>query len=171
MPIPALGPRGEGWVVAQVGLVLLIVIAGLSGSEWSATAAPLRWVVGISVGTAGWVLVVSGVVGLGRSLTPFPKPSERSTLRVGGVYRVVRHPIYGGLILVALGWSLLSSPLALFATAFRGSFLRAEVAARGISVAGTVSRVRRLPATREVAIHTGGALTTVEVGRVTSAED
>jgi protein-S-isoprenylcysteine O-methyltransferase Ste14 len=29
----------------------------------------------------------------------------------------VRHPIYGGTLLVALGWSLLSSPLALFPTA------------------------------------------------------
>ena len=103
MTTPSLGPRGEGWVVAQLGLVLLIVIAGFSGSEWSATAASLRWVVGISIGTAGCVLVVSGMVGLGRSLTPFPKPSDRSTLRVDGIYRLVRHPIYGGLILVALG--------------------------------------------------------------------
>ena len=36
---------------------------------------------------------------------------------MGGAYRIVRHPIYGGLILVALGWSLLSSPIALAATA------------------------------------------------------
>jgi protein-S-isoprenylcysteine O-methyltransferase Ste14 len=120
--IPALGPRGEGWAVAQLGLVLLIVIAGLSGPEWSAAASFLRWVIGISVAAAGCVLIISGIVGLGRSLTPFPQPSERSTLRVSGVYRVVRHPIYGGSILVALGWSLLSSPLALFATAFLAVF-------------------------------------------------
>ena len=35
---------------------------------------------------------------------------------MGGAYRLVRHPIYGGTLLVALGWSLLSSPLALFPT-------------------------------------------------------
>ena len=63
------------------------------------------------------MLLVAGVVGLGSSLTPFPKPSEGSTLRMSGAYRLVRHPIYGGSMLVALGWSLLSSPLALFATA------------------------------------------------------
>jgi protein-S-isoprenylcysteine O-methyltransferase Ste14 len=34
-------------------------------------------------------------------------------LQVGGAYRLVRHPIYGGLILIALGWSLTSSALAL----------------------------------------------------------
>jgi protein-S-isoprenylcysteine O-methyltransferase Ste14 len=46
------------------------------------------------------------------------KPLARSTLGMSGAYRLVRHPIYGGSMLVALGWSLLSSPLALFARAF-----------------------------------------------------
>ncbi|MGH2579355.1 MAG: methyltransferase family protein [Actinomycetota bacterium] len=96
MRIPALGPRGEGWALAQLGLGVVIVLAGI----------------------AGWALFVAGVVGLGNSLTPFPKPSERSTLRVDGVYRLVRHPIYGGSMLVAIGWSLISSLLALLATAF-----------------------------------------------------
>jgi protein-S-isoprenylcysteine O-methyltransferase Ste14 len=35
---------------------------------------------------------------------------------VGGAYRLVRHPIYGGLILIALGWSLVSSALTLVVT-------------------------------------------------------
>jgi protein-S-isoprenylcysteine O-methyltransferase Ste14 len=81
-------------------------------------ATSLRFFAGIAIGIVGWVLFVAGVVGLGSSLTPFPRPSERSTLLTGGPYRLVRHPIYGGSMLVALGWSLISSPLALFGTAF-----------------------------------------------------
>ena len=118
MRIPALGPRGEGWAIAQLALAVVIVAAGIAGPRWPAAATSLRLVAGIAIGIAGWVLFVTGVVGLGSSLTPFPKPSERSTLRMSGAYRLVRHPIYGGSMLVALGWSLLSSPLALFATAF-----------------------------------------------------
>lgn len=118
MRIPALGPRGGGWAVAQLALAVVIVIAGLVGPGWSATAAYPRLVAGIAIGILGWVLFVAGVAGLGSSLTPFPKPSEHSTLRVRGAYRVVRHPIYGGSMLVALGWSLMSSPLALYATVF-----------------------------------------------------
>jgi protein-S-isoprenylcysteine O-methyltransferase Ste14 len=117
MRIPALGPRGEGWVVAQVALVLAIAVAGVAGPGWPAAAGSLRLVAGIAIGIAGWALFIAGVVGLGSSLTPFPKPSARSTLRVGGAYRLARHPIYGGGMLVALGWSLLSSPLALLPTA------------------------------------------------------
>ena len=118
MRIPALGPRGEGWAIAQLALAVVTVAAGIAGPRWPATAEPFLVVAGIAIGIAGWMLFVAGVVGLGSSLTPFPKPSERSTLRMSGVYRLVRHPIYGGSMLVALGWSLLSSPLALFATAF-----------------------------------------------------
>jgi len=101
-----------------LALAVVIVAAGIAGPRWSATAMSSRLVASIGIGVAGWVLFVAGVVGLGSSLTPFPKPSERSTLRMGGAYRLVRHPIYGGSMLVALGWALLSSPLALIATAF-----------------------------------------------------
>lgn len=118
MRIPALGPRGEGWAVAQLTLGVVIVLAGIAGPGWSSTASSSRVVAGIAIGMAGWALFVAGVVGLGSSLTPFPKPLERSTLRVRGAYRLVRHPIYGGSMLLAIGWSLISSPLSLFATAF-----------------------------------------------------
>jgi protein-S-isoprenylcysteine O-methyltransferase Ste14 len=40
-----------------------------------------------------------------------------STLRSGGAYRLVRHPIYGGLLLLAIGWSVVLSPIALVVTA------------------------------------------------------
>ena len=49
-------------------------------------------------------------------LTPFPRPLDHARLQVGGAYGRVRHPIYGGLILIALGWSLISSPLTLVVT-------------------------------------------------------
>lgn len=117
MRIPALGPRGEGWVVAQFVLGAAIVALGIAGPRWPDAATTPLLVAGIAIGIAGLTLSVAGVIALGSSLTPFPKPSERSTLRVGGAYRLVRHPIYGGLLLVALGWSFAWSALALLATA------------------------------------------------------
>jgi len=117
MRIPALGPRGEGWVVAQLALGALIVSVGIAGPEWSSTAKTALLVAGIGIGIAGLALLTTGVVALGSSLTPFPKPSVHSTLRSGGAYRLVRHPIYGGLLLLAIGWSVLLSPIALVVTA------------------------------------------------------
>jgi protein-S-isoprenylcysteine O-methyltransferase Ste14 len=118
MTIPELGPRGEGWVIGQVAFAAVVILAGIAGPGWFDVAAHFFLVIGIAIAILGSVVLVAGVVGLGRSLTPFPKPSERSTLRIRGAYRVVRHPIYGGFVLIALGWSLMSSPLALCATAF-----------------------------------------------------
>jgi protein-S-isoprenylcysteine O-methyltransferase Ste14 len=117
MKVPRLGPRGEGWAVAQLALGVLILVAGIEGPAWAVAAAPLRIIAGVTLGVAGFGLIIAGIAGLGSSLTPFPKPAETSTLRTGGAYRLVRHPIYGGSMLVALGWSLVSSPLAVLVAA------------------------------------------------------
>jgi protein-S-isoprenylcysteine O-methyltransferase Ste14 len=117
MTIPQLGPRGEGWAVAQLALAALILLAGVAGPRWSTSVSTPRIVAGIVLGIAGLALFTAGVAGLGRSLTPFPRPAATTTLRTSGVYRLVRHPIYGGSMLVALGWSLLSSPLAVLPAA------------------------------------------------------
>jgi protein-S-isoprenylcysteine O-methyltransferase Ste14 len=116
MRLPALGARGEGWVVAQTMLIVGIVIAGVAGPEWSASASTVRIAAGITIGVAGGVLFAAGVVAIGDALTPLPRPLVSSTLRTGGAYRLVRHPIYGGVLLMAFAGSLLSSPIALVAT-------------------------------------------------------
>jgi protein-S-isoprenylcysteine O-methyltransferase Ste14 len=63
---------------------------------------------------AGVVQAWRGVRDLGESLTPLPHPRDDADLVETGIYGSVRHPIYGGLILLGLGWALLAaSPLAL----------------------------------------------------------
>lgn len=128
--LPDLGPRGEGWVLGQ--FVLLGLVAMLSfpylGSLLPDT--PLRWVV-LASGLAelligGWALV-RGFVDLGRSLTPLPRPRADAEMIERGIYRRVRHPIYGGLILVAVGWATLTgSPPAMTAAVALGVFMDAK---------------------------------------------
>jgi protein-S-isoprenylcysteine O-methyltransferase Ste14 len=65
----------------------------------------------------GAVLGVLGVRRLGSSFTPVPLPRKHAGLRRDGIYKRVRHPIYGGLIVFMLGWSLCHSPVALAPTA------------------------------------------------------
>jgi protein-S-isoprenylcysteine O-methyltransferase Ste14 len=111
--MPALGPRGEGWVVLQGVLFGAIVAAGWLGPAWPSAWQPWLRVASVISGALGALLVVDGVRHLGGSLTPFPKPAEGSSLREGGVYRLVRHPIYGGVLLLSLAWTLWSSAVAL----------------------------------------------------------
>ena len=116
MRIPPLGPRGEGWTFVQVVLMFAVIVAGVAGTTWPEGASPVLRAMGLLIAIGGQVLFIGGLAGLRDSLTPFPRPLEHARLQVGGAYRLVRHPIYGGLILTALGWSLISSPPALAVT-------------------------------------------------------
>lgn len=53
---------------------------------------------------AGALAAVRGVLDLGSSRTPFPRPADANRLVESGVYRVVRHPIYSGIVLAGIGW-------------------------------------------------------------------
>jgi protein-S-isoprenylcysteine O-methyltransferase Ste14 len=98
------GKRGEGWFVLQMVLFAAILLA----PDLVPLAIP-TWVraLGLAILGIGGVLGTGGMIALGRrNLTPFPKPIEGGALVTSGVYGVVRHPIYTGLILGTLGWSL-----------------------------------------------------------------
>ncbi|HEY3408523.1 MAG TPA: methyltransferase, partial [Propionicimonas sp.] len=124
--LPALGRRGGGWVAIQVVLVAVAVAAGLLGAPWPAAAQLWLWIGGGAVLLGGLALLVGGGAGLGRQLTPFPRPTSTGELRQDGVYGLVRHPMYGGALVAVLGWSLVSSPLALVPFALAAVFLDAK---------------------------------------------
>src|SRR5712691_7090920 len=115
--LPELGPRGEGWVLLQLLLGAAIVGCGFVGVYWPASVESFFGILGLLIGAAGALLVVLGVLSLGRSFTPLPRPRARTRLRQAGIYRLARHPVYGGVILVGLGWSLADAPLGLTPTA------------------------------------------------------
>ena len=110
--LPSLGRRGEGWVAIQVVLIVAIVAAGILGPRWPEEVRVWLWIVAAVVGLAGLALFASGSQRLGRQLTPFPKPVAEGELKRDGAFRLVRHPIYGGVLLLALAWALAASPLA-----------------------------------------------------------
>lgn len=113
---PALGPRGEGWVVLQGVLLVLVLAAGILGARWPE---PWRqWLLAVAViaVVGAMPLAVGGIRRLGGQLTPFPKPVAEGELQQHGVYRYVRHPIYGGVLLLCLAWAFATSPVALVPT-------------------------------------------------------
>jgi protein-S-isoprenylcysteine O-methyltransferase Ste14 len=68
----------------------------------------------VAAGAAWFAL---GLRALGWNLTVFPRPKPQGALVQHGVYRYARHPIYGGGLLVFVGFGLISSWAALAATA------------------------------------------------------
>jgi protein-S-isoprenylcysteine O-methyltransferase Ste14 len=122
--LPSLGPRGEGWVVLQGLFLLAIAAAGLwAGAAWSGALAQLSSFIGVVVVGAGAALFIRGVLDLGRNLTPMPRPLGGASLVQSGAYALVRHPLYGGLTIAAVGWGFLTaSPAALLLALGLGIF-------------------------------------------------
>ncbi len=124
--LPQLGRRGEGWVALQVVLLAAIIAVGVLGAGWPGAGSGWRIAAAGLFAAVGLYLFLGGTTGLGRQLTPFPKPVERGSLKRSGAYRLVRHPMYGGVLLLTLAWSLLSSPLTLLPWAIAVVFLDAK---------------------------------------------
>ncbi len=106
--------RGEWFVVVQTILFALIVIS----PAWLTIPLDLPRgvraacvVLGLALGLAGAALAFGGLFSLGSNLSVLPHPKDDATLVRSGAYAIVRHPIYSGLILGAVGWGLLNASL------------------------------------------------------------
>jgi protein-S-isoprenylcysteine O-methyltransferase Ste14 len=105
--------------VAIQGLLLVaIAAAGLLGPAWTNGIRVATSIGGALLIAGGLALAVRGIRDLREALTPLPYPRADADLVETGVYARVRHPIYGGLVVAAAGWGLLTaSPAALAGTA------------------------------------------------------
>jgi protein-S-isoprenylcysteine O-methyltransferase Ste14 len=105
--VPKLGARGEGWVLLQIVLFWLIAAAGYVELKGQSDLAGVRELAGALVAAAGVAIAIWSARSLRRALTPFPMPVPGNELVENGPYGRVRHPIYSGVVVAALGWSLL----------------------------------------------------------------
>ncbi|MEY3869485.1 MAG: methyltransferase family protein [Microcoleaceae cyanobacterium] len=66
----------------------------------------LKWIMVGFLGLGSAILFIKGLIDLGKSLTPLPYPREDGELVTTGVYQLVRHPVYSGVILGCLGMTI-----------------------------------------------------------------
>lgn len=102
--------RGTAWVLAQAPLLLLAfglpALTKATFLPWPAGTSPGRELAGALVAVLGALLLTLGALRLGRNLTPFPRPKAAGILVTTGLYALVRHPMYGGIILLAFAGDL-----------------------------------------------------------------
>ncbi|RPI04639.1 MAG: isoprenylcysteine carboxylmethyltransferase family protein [Ignavibacteriae bacterium] len=102
------GAHGEWFVVIQIILMLLIFLGPQNTAGWPIWTfpSPFFWSMGGGIlFLAGCSLLLTGLFRLGTNLTPVPYPKENATLIENGPYKLVRHPMYCGGIIMALGWA------------------------------------------------------------------
>jgi protein-S-isoprenylcysteine O-methyltransferase Ste14 len=110
----SLRDQGAAWALGQLILLVLILLVpvqidGLPG--WPESLRGMSVVAGLLVGAAGILLLILSGLQLGANLTIFPRPKADGSLTQSGVYAFVRHPMYSGVLLVALGWTLLRTSI------------------------------------------------------------
>jgi protein-S-isoprenylcysteine O-methyltransferase Ste14 len=61
--------------------------------------------ISVIVAIVGLLILILSLIQLQRNLTPFPSPKQNSELVTNGVYQFIRHPIYTGIFIMAIGYS------------------------------------------------------------------
>jgi protein-S-isoprenylcysteine O-methyltransferase Ste14 len=117
LDLPALGRRGEGWVVLQSIVILAAAACAAFGPSWPDGGEPWLRIAGFVLEGVGVAMFILSRLALGKSFTPLPRPRDGSTLRSTGIYARARHPVYGALLIAGVGLSLHRSPLVFVPTA------------------------------------------------------
>jgi protein-S-isoprenylcysteine O-methyltransferase Ste14 len=101
--------RGNRWVL--VAFTLIGLVAGYLPAYtdrkdlWTLDGDPMRWL-GVGLFAAGGALRIWPVFVLGRRFSGLVAIQPGHTLVTSGIYGVIRHPSYLGLLVNALGWAL-----------------------------------------------------------------
>jgi protein-S-isoprenylcysteine O-methyltransferase Ste14 len=101
--------RGNRWVIAAIGIIGLLDVylppfADARGI-WTVDGETIRWA-GVVLFAAGGGLRLWPVVVLGDRFSGLVAIQKGHRLVTGGIYRIIRHPSYLGLLVNSLGWGL-----------------------------------------------------------------
>src|SRR5262249_36216876 len=98
------------WSLVVAAIVLVLVRAGRGHLDWLRIQLWPRTLpialLGDAVALAGLCVMLWARVGLGRNWSGGVNLKQDHELVTRGPYRFVRHPIYSGLLLMALGWAI-----------------------------------------------------------------
>jgi len=89
---------GSRWVFVQFVLLLAI---GFSIALFGGEPRPAATIVAVVVFAAGQGMALAAAWQMRRFLTAHPAPTPGAILLQSGIYGLVRHPMYGGVLLIA----------------------------------------------------------------------
>ena len=107
--------RAQNWACL---LIQILIMTAVFAAGWFWPGASESWVrqpaAGLVIMLGSALIGLVGCLTLRSSLSAFPRPRD-TRLATNGIYRWVRHPMYAGLLVLALGWVLWTGSLAALA--------------------------------------------------------
>jgi len=100
------GTRGESYM----GIILVLACSIIIGLH-SVLEMLIRFLIRVSGSlyvAVGIAMIIAGLFELKSNASLFYLPIERNKLVTSGIFRFVRHPVYGGLLLLCIGLSITS---------------------------------------------------------------
>ncbi len=97
--------RGEIYVFIQAILLIALFFGPVDLLGKPAVIYYPLWLIGRAFFYLGLGIALWAAISLGPNLTPMPKPKHNGEFIQTGLYKVVRHPIYFGVILLGFGWA------------------------------------------------------------------
>lgn len=102
--------RDRFWVIAQFVLIFFFILApGLPIYEVDDLAFTVRYsyqLAAFVLFLVGLYIMTRGIINLSRNLTLLPSPRENSWIVKNGIYSLVRHPIYTGILLACFAYAM-----------------------------------------------------------------
>lgn len=92
----------DRYVFIQIIILIALVVSGLESGYSNATLK----IIGLITAAVGAIILAFSMHHLGASMRPVVSPAENAILITSGMYSVVRHPIYTGVLILGIAWSI-----------------------------------------------------------------
>jgi protein-S-isoprenylcysteine O-methyltransferase Ste14 len=97
--------KAADYVLFGIQVALLVLFVWLPKGLTEPLRDLLQWI-GTAMIALGLIIVLWGIIQLRQQLSPLPSPRSSAKLIKSGIYAVIRHPIYSGILFAAFGLAI-----------------------------------------------------------------
>ena len=97
--------KAADYVLFGIQVALLVLFVWLPKGLTEPLRDLLQWI-GTAMIALGLIIALWGIIQLRQQLSPLPSPRSGAKLIQSGIYAVIRHPIYSGILFAAFGLAI-----------------------------------------------------------------
>ena len=92
--------------ILLVSIQFLLFVLYTLDFKWFLGLSSIVKNIGCAFSILGLLIIIIALLQLNKNLSPFPTPKDNAVLLQNGLYKLVRHPIYSGIIFLFSGYGI-----------------------------------------------------------------